>query len=144
MIAGLPPPAQVVVEHLRATGKVSTLGLWGRSMGAVTALLYSNRDPSIAGIVSKAGPVLSAGLMVMSMALSPPTMPTAPSLMQHASCQYTSPLPPHLLGCDSRSGVAHSEPFERCSACLGAGSLHHFTATPLSFTPRLWTVPLAS
>jgi dienelactone hydrolase len=43
---------QVVVAHLRSTGKVSTLGLWGRSMGAVTTLLYSNRDPSIAGIVS--------------------------------------------------------------------------------------------
>ncbi|KAG2496724.1 hypothetical protein HYH03_005137 [Edaphochlamys debaryana] len=42
---------QVAVEHLRASGKVSTLGLWGRSMGAVTALLYSQRDPSIAGMV---------------------------------------------------------------------------------------------
>lgn len=42
---------QVVVEHLRATGKVSTLGMWGRSMGAVTALLYSHLDPSIAGLV---------------------------------------------------------------------------------------------
>ncbi|GLC45387.1 hypothetical protein PLESTB_000623600 [Pleodorina starrii] len=39
------------VEHLRAGGRVSTLGLWGRSMGAVTALLYSQRDPSIAGMV---------------------------------------------------------------------------------------------
>lgn len=42
----------VVVHHLRGTGQVSTLGLWGRSMGAVTALLYSQRDPSIAGMVS--------------------------------------------------------------------------------------------
>ncbi|GIL83651.1 hypothetical protein Vretimale_10449 [Volvox reticuliferus] len=40
-----------VVEYLRGEGKVSTLGLWGRSMGAVTALLYSHRDPSIAGMV---------------------------------------------------------------------------------------------
>ena len=86
MTAGLPLPAQVVVEHLRATGKVSTLGLWGRSMGAVTALLYSNRDPSIAGIVSETCPVLSAGLMVMSMALSPPTMPSSPSLVPHTLC----------------------------------------------------------
>ncbi|GLI64354.1 hypothetical protein VaNZ11_007594 [Volvox africanus] len=39
------------VEYLRAGGKVSTLGLWGRSMGAVTALLYSHKDPSIAGMV---------------------------------------------------------------------------------------------
>jgi alpha-beta hydrolase superfamily lysophospholipase len=42
---------QVVVEYLRGTGKVSTIGLWGRSMGAVTALLYADRDPSIAGMV---------------------------------------------------------------------------------------------
>lgn len=46
------PMPQVAVDFLRQTDKVSTLGLWGRSMGAVTALLYSQRDPSIAGIVS--------------------------------------------------------------------------------------------
>lgn len=40
------------IRHLRDTGTVSTIGLWGRSMGAVTALLYSQNDPSIAGIVS--------------------------------------------------------------------------------------------
>ena len=40
-----------VVKHLRDSGTTSTIGLWGRSMGAVTALLYSNRDPSIAGLV---------------------------------------------------------------------------------------------
>jgi len=40
-----------VIEYLRASGKVSTLGLWGRSMGAATALLHGDRDPSIAGMV---------------------------------------------------------------------------------------------
>ena len=40
-----------VVKHLRECGTVSTLGLWGRSMGAVTALLHGDRDPSIAGMV---------------------------------------------------------------------------------------------
>jgi len=30
---------------------VSTIGLWGRSMGAVTALMHADRDPSIAGLV---------------------------------------------------------------------------------------------
>jgi fermentation-respiration switch protein FrsA (DUF1100 family) len=40
-----------VVEYLRNSGRTSTIGLWGRSMGAVTALLHSDRDPSIAGIV---------------------------------------------------------------------------------------------
>ena len=41
----------VVVAHLRAQGRVDRVGIWGQSMGAVTALLYANRDPSIAGIV---------------------------------------------------------------------------------------------
>lgn len=39
------------VQYIREEGSTSTLALWGRSMGAVTALLYSHRDPSIAGIV---------------------------------------------------------------------------------------------
>jgi len=39
------------VNHLRESGNVSTLGLWGRSMGAATALLHGDRDPSIAGMV---------------------------------------------------------------------------------------------
>jgi hypothetical protein len=30
---------------------VSTIGLWGRSMGAVTALMYADYDPSIGGLV---------------------------------------------------------------------------------------------
>ncbi|KAF6254056.1 Alpha/Beta hydrolase protein [Scenedesmus sp. NREL 46B-D3] len=41
----------VVVDHLRTQGGVSSIALWGRSMGAVTALLYSARDPDIAGMV---------------------------------------------------------------------------------------------
>jgi pimeloyl-ACP methyl ester carboxylesterase len=39
-----------VVDKLRASGATS-IGLWGRSMGAVTALLYAVRDPMISGIV---------------------------------------------------------------------------------------------
>eukprot|EP00331_Platyophrya_macrostoma_P010127 CAMPEP_0176429674 /NCGR_PEP_ID=MMETSP0127-20121128/13838_1 /TAXON_ID=938130 /ORGANISM="Platyophrya macrostoma, Strain WH" /LENGTH=401 /DNA_ID=CAMNT_0017811497 /DNA_START=36 /DNA_END=1241 /DNA_ORIENTATION=- len=42
---------ETIINHLRATGTVSTIGLWGRSMGAVTALMHGDRDPSIAGIV---------------------------------------------------------------------------------------------
>lgn len=30
---------------------MSTIGLWGRSMGAVTAIMYGDKDPSIAGMV---------------------------------------------------------------------------------------------
>lgn len=40
-----------IVAHLRATEVVSTIALWGRSMGAVTALLHGDRDPSIAAMV---------------------------------------------------------------------------------------------
>lgn len=41
----------VIVNHLRSERKVNTVGLWGRSMGAATALLHGDRDPSIAGMV---------------------------------------------------------------------------------------------
>ncbi|XP_054786523.1 uncharacterized protein LOC129292874 isoform X2 [Prosopis cineraria] len=42
---------RAVVDYLRADGNVSLIGLWGRSMGAVTSLMYGAEDPSIAGIV---------------------------------------------------------------------------------------------
>eukprot|EP00299_Pterocystis_sp_00344_P009254 c3836_g1_i2.p1 GENE.c3836_g1_i2~~c3836_g1_i2.p1 ORF type:complete len:527 (-),score=149.21 c3836_g1_i2:137-1615(-) len=40
-----------VTNYLRKSQSVSTIGLWGRSMGAATALLHGDRDPSIAGMV---------------------------------------------------------------------------------------------
>ncbi|PWZ19397.1 hypothetical protein Zm00014a_023376 [Zea mays] len=39
------------VSFLRKNKQVSCIGLWGRSMGAVTSLLYGAEDPSIAGMV---------------------------------------------------------------------------------------------
>jgi len=42
---------RTVTDHLRSTGGVATIGLWGRSMGAATALLHGPRDPSIAALV---------------------------------------------------------------------------------------------
>ena len=42
---------EIVVDWLRKSGRVSTIGLWGRSMGAVTGLMHADRDPSIAGLV---------------------------------------------------------------------------------------------
>lgn len=42
---------KAVVNHLRTDGNVSCIGLWGRSMGAVTSLMYGAEDPSIAGMV---------------------------------------------------------------------------------------------
>lgn len=40
-----------MIDYLRKTNTVSLIGLWGRSMGAVTSLMYSDSDPSIAGMV---------------------------------------------------------------------------------------------
>jgi len=40
-----------VVNYLRSTNKVSRIGLWGRSMGAVTSIFYASKDPSIAAMV---------------------------------------------------------------------------------------------
>eukprot|EP00249_Psilotum_nudum_P010549 c22609_g1_i2 orf=465-1910(-) len=42
---------QAVVSYIRSMKQISFIGLWGRSMGAVTSLLYSAEDPSIAGMV---------------------------------------------------------------------------------------------
>ncbi|VFQ79825.1 unnamed protein product [Cuscuta campestris] len=42
---------KAAVEYLRQDGNVSLIGLWGRSMGAVTSLMYGAEDPSIAGMV---------------------------------------------------------------------------------------------
>lgn len=42
---------QVVVDHLRSTGRTSTVALWGRSMGAATSLMHGDRDPSIAAMI---------------------------------------------------------------------------------------------
>lgn len=40
-----------VTEYLRANRNVSSIGLWGRSMGAATALLHGDRDPTIGGML---------------------------------------------------------------------------------------------
>ncbi|TQD75704.1 hypothetical protein C1H46_038756 [Malus baccata] len=42
---------KIVVSYLRSKKENLRIGLWGRSMGAVTCLLYGAEDPSIAGMV---------------------------------------------------------------------------------------------
>lgn len=42
---------RAVVQYLRDEGKTSTIALWGRSMGAVTALLYGDEDNMLDAIV---------------------------------------------------------------------------------------------
>ena len=42
-----------LVTHLRESGKATRIAVWGRSMGAVTALLYAGRlDPMINCVVA--------------------------------------------------------------------------------------------
>lgn len=41
----------VVLEHLRASNKVTSIGLWGRSMGAVTSILRAAEDCGLAACV---------------------------------------------------------------------------------------------
>eukprot|EP01017_Pseudomicrothorax_dubius_P049945 TRINITY_DN9367_c0_g1_i4.p1 TRINITY_DN9367_c0_g1~~TRINITY_DN9367_c0_g1_i4.p1 ORF type:complete len:388 (-),score=51.76 TRINITY_DN9367_c0_g1_i4:60-1223(-) len=43
---------EAVVQYLRRSEGISAIGLWGRSMGAVTALNYIRRDPSITCLVA--------------------------------------------------------------------------------------------
>jgi pimeloyl-ACP methyl ester carboxylesterase len=40
-----------VIQHLNESGKVTKIALWGRSMGAVTAIMYASKNPSISCIV---------------------------------------------------------------------------------------------
>jgi len=42
---------EAVIDYLRKSGNVSTIGVWGRSMGAVSAIMHADRDPSIGGMV---------------------------------------------------------------------------------------------
>lgn len=52
------------VSFLRTSKQVSRIGIWGRSMGAVTSLLYGAEDPSIAGMVLDSAFTNLYGLML--------------------------------------------------------------------------------
>jgi len=40
-----------VFKYLRGIGTVSSIGIWGRSMGAVTALMYADENHEIGCVV---------------------------------------------------------------------------------------------
>ena len=42
---------QEVVDYIRKNSKVKSIALWGRSMGAVTALLYLNKAQFIQAVI---------------------------------------------------------------------------------------------
>ena len=54
---------ECVVNFLRRTNKVSKIGLWGRSMGAVTAIMYGASDPTISALVLDS-PFYSLNLLI--------------------------------------------------------------------------------
>ncbi|KAF4661002.1 hypothetical protein FOZ61_003619 [Perkinsus olseni] len=58
-----------VVEHLRRLPSVGVVALWGRSMGAVTALLYASRHHDIAGMVVDS-PFANLAELVQELAVS--------------------------------------------------------------------------
>ena len=41
-----------VIEFLNGTKIVSAIGLWGRSMGAVTSIMYASKDPVVCCIIA--------------------------------------------------------------------------------------------
>eukprot|EP00850_Spirogloea_muscicola_P010597 SM000063S19987 [mRNA] locus=s63:86066:95294:+ [translate_table: standard] len=53
-----------VIKFLREEGRTSLIGLWGRSMGAVTSLLYVATDPTVAGVVMDSPFSRLSGLML--------------------------------------------------------------------------------
>lgn len=65
---------RVIVEYLRSSGSVSWVGLWGRSMGAVTALMYAELDPSIGGMVLDS-PFTSLSVLIEEVAKSQALIP---------------------------------------------------------------------
>ena len=66
------------VAWLRDCGRVSTIGLWGHSMGAATSMMFAHTDPSVAA-------------MVLDCAFSDLQQLVRPSL--HLFCRFCSPLP---------------------------------------------------
>ena len=42
---------EAVINYLRENRNISTVALWGRSMGAVTALLHAQNDATIMGMI---------------------------------------------------------------------------------------------
>jgi len=65
-----------VVTHLRADKNISSIVLWGRSMGAATALLYAAGDPNLAGVIADSSFASLAELCVESAGNYVPLMPT--------------------------------------------------------------------
>ena len=55
---------ECVINYLKKTNKVSTIGLWGRSMGAVTCLLYASRKNNNLSAIFLDSPFYSLKLLI--------------------------------------------------------------------------------
>jgi dienelactone hydrolase len=73
-----------VIEYLRTCDEVSAIGLWGRSMGAVTALLHADRDPSIGAMVLDS-PFHDLGYLLRELATSKYVAISIPSFFLEAA-----------------------------------------------------------
>lgn len=58
----------VVIDYLTSKYRIGTVGLWGRSMGAVTALLYSEENPERVSAIVVDSPFSSLKKMVQDIA----------------------------------------------------------------------------
>ena len=71
---------QTALTHLREGGFVGAIMLWGRSMGASSAVLQASRDPSLAGLVLDS-PFASLEQVALELVTSAPeTVPGAPNV----------------------------------------------------------------
>eukprot|EP00927_Polykrikos_kofoidii_P044604 TRINITY_DN38524_c0_g1_i1.p1 TRINITY_DN38524_c0_g1~~TRINITY_DN38524_c0_g1_i1.p1 ORF type:complete len:579 (-),score=79.49 TRINITY_DN38524_c0_g1_i1:345-2054(-) len=73
-----------VVAHLRQLPLCGPIGIWGRSMGAVTALLYANQDPTI-GAMCVDSPFASLTELMWELGNSDHLLMRAPTWLLHAA-----------------------------------------------------------
>ena len=79
---------QTIVEHLRSLTYVTAIALWGRSMGAASAVMHAARDPSLAGLVLDSPfaslEAVAIELVTSSSAAAPNLPPIPPFLVKTA------------------------------------------------------------
>lgn len=76
----------VVLEHLRKSPFCGPIGLWGRSMGAVTVLLHADRDQSL-GAICLDSPFVTLRQLIEDLATSAHTMCPLPYWLVVATFQ---------------------------------------------------------
>ena len=84
---------QLALEHLRASGIVTSMALWGRSMGACAAVMHASRDPGVAGIVADS-PFASLEQVAMELVQHAPNVvdgaPTVPPFLVRAALRIVA------------------------------------------------------